>query len=402
MRGRENIDKGELQGKYTIDMTMRNEKNNVLFLGFIAASVALVLFSYTQVDLNLTLSRDGVWQGIQKAFQYIGFYQRPLATLLYAGIIVSLYGLYMVLLGRIRQGLVDIAFIRDVIIAVTVIMVFSYPAAFSYDFFNYLFTAKTVLVYHQNPYTVTPLQFSGIDPWTNFMRWTHLSSAYTPFWILLSLAPYVIGLGYFILVLFATKFMIAGFYLLASWALSRALRADNPKQHAYGVALFSLNPLILIESLVSGHNDIVLVAFAMLSVMAYVKKDELRSWIYLSFSIAAKFMTIFLIPVYLFKKGRIWILAAMAVGLLLVLLRREFLPWYWVWLLPFVALNAEKEKLVRMAIVVSVGLVASYAPYMYFGEYSSVMQTWKTWLIVGGVGVGLMSALMPVKKSRSA
>jgi len=382
-------------------MTIRNEKNNLLLVGFIACSIALVLFSYTQVDLNLTLSRASIWQSIQKAFQYIGYYQRPLATLLYGAIIVSLYGIYLALLGRIKRGVVDISFVRKIIIAVAVIIVFSYPSAFSYDFFNYLFTAKTVLVYHQNPYAVTPLQFSGIDPWTNFMRWTHLSSAYTPFWIFLSLIPYLVGLGYFILVLFATKFMVAGFYLLASFALSKALEAGNAKHHVYGVALFSLNPLILIESLVSGHNDIVLVAFAMLSVASYLKKDLLRSWVHLSLSIAAKFMTIFLIPVYVLKKGRIWMLGALAFGLSLVLLRREFFTWYWVWLLPFVALNAEKEKLVRMAIVVSAGLVASYAAFIYFGEYSEVMQAWKTGMIWGSVGIGAMSALIPTKTNRA-
>ena len=94
-------------------------------------------------------------------------------------------------------------------------------------------------------------------------------------------------------------------------------------------------------------------------------------------------------------------LGALAFGLSLVLLRREFLPWYWVWLLPFVALNAEKEKLVRMAIVVSAGLVASYAAFIYFGEYSEVMQAWKTGMIWGSVGIGAMSALIPTKTNRA-
>lgn len=113
-------------------------------------------------------------------------------------------------------------------------------------------------------------------------------------------------------------------------------------------------------------------------------------------------MTIFLIPVYIFKKNKLWMLGAMALGLSLVLLRREFLPWYWVWLLPFVALNAEKEKLVRMAVVISAGLVASYAAYIYFGEYSAVMQTWKTGIIWASVGAGFVTALLPVKKIRNA
>ena len=48
------------------------------------------------------------------------------------------------------------------------------------------------------------------------------------------------------------KFMIAGFYLLACWALVHAMEITSPKQKTYGLVLFALNPLILIESLVSG------------------------------------------------------------------------------------------------------------------------------------------------------
>ena len=287
-----------------------------------------------------------------------------------------------------------------IIFVVAGILVFSYPAAFSYDFFNYLFTAKTVLVYHQNPYTVTPLQFSGIDPWTNFMRWTHLTSAYTPLWIALSLVPYLAGLGYFILVLFSMKFMIAGFYLLACWALVHAMEITSPKQKTYGLVLFALNPLILIESLVSGHNDILLAAFALLSVSMFVRKAYGVAWMFLALSIAAKFMTLFLLPVFWFRRGREWMLAAMLVGLSLVLLRREFLPWYWVWVLPFVALNDQYRKLATFAIIVSLGLAASYAPYLYFGEYSALEQVWKTSIIWIGVGVAGFSLMIPARDRR--
>lgn len=371
-------------------------------LGYIAAAAALLLFSYTQVDLNLTLSRASFVQTVEKAFQYVGFYQRPLATFLYGTIITALFLLYGALLTHAKRGDVSQAFVWRIIFVVTGILVCSYPAAFSYDFFNYLFTAKTVLVYHQNPYTVTPLQYASIDPWTNFMRWTHLSSAYTPLWILLSLVPYVTGLGVFILVLFATKSMIAAFYLLACWALVRVLENDDRKEVAYGLVLFALNPLILIESLVSGHNDIVLAAFALLAVFMYVKKTSVAAWLFLSLSIAAKFMTIFLIPVFWLKRGKEWMLGAMAIGLALVLFRREFLPWYWVWILPFVVLNLRDRTLVRFAVIVSFALVASYAPYLYFGEYSAAEQVWKTSIIWIGTLAAAISLLDPRGKRRSS
>ncbi len=363
-------------------------------VGYILASVALLLFSYTQVDLNLTLSQVSIWQGIQRAFQYVGFYQRPLATGIYMGILAVLFTAYFLLLRGARNNSISFKAVWRLIFMACGILVFSYPAAFSYDFFNYLFTAKTVLVYRQNPYTVIPLDFSGVDPWTNFMRWTHLPSAYTPFWIGLSLVPYVLGLGYFLLVLFAMKFMIAGFYLLACWALYKATKS------VYALAFFALNPLILIESLVSGHNDIVLVAFALLSVFAYMRKDMLLSWFYLSLSIAAKLMTIFLVPVYVLKRGRAWMLAAMFMGLVAVLVKREFLPWYWVWIVPFVALLPDKGKLMRFSTIISIGLALSYAPYLYFGEYSPLEQMWKTTCIWASVGIAGLTLLLPLPKRR--
>lgn len=374
-------------------------RRNWIFWAFGITAALLFLFSYTQVDLNLTLSRVSVWQSIQKAFQYIGFYLRPLATSLYVGILLSLFGCYIYVLKNVKKKALGLQDVWKLIGLVTVLLVLSYPAAFSYDFFNYMFTAKTLVVYHQNPYAVTPLQFAAIDPWTNFMRWTHLSSAYTPLWIGLSTLPYIVGLGYFILVLFAMKFMVAGFYLLSCWALVSAL---DTKQKAYGLAFFSLNPLILIESLVSGHNDIVLVSFAMLAVWKLTKKDMWSAWIFLALSIASKFMTIFLLPVFMLKRDRMWMLGAMLIGLLVVLFQREFLPWYWVWILPFVALNAQKSNLVSFAVIVSAGLALSYAPYFYFGQYSALEQVWKTSCIWVSVGVEVVALFASAKKHSHA
>ena len=90
---------------------------------------------------------------------------------------------------------------------------------------------------------------------------------------------------------------------------------------------------------------------------------------------------------------------AMTIGLVLVLVRREFLPWYWVWILPFVALNYERVRLIRFSFVVSAGLLVSYAPYLYFGEYSALSQAWKFGIIWGSVGLGTVIAMLPGKSA---
>ncbi len=375
---------------------MNMKTKHIIFFGYIAASIALLLFSYTQVDLNLTLSRSSVVQTVEKAFQHVGYYQRPLAAGMYIGILFLLFALYGMVLSAVKRNTLNQRDVWRIVFLVAAIVVFSYPAAFSYDFFNYMFTAKTVLVYHQNPYVVTPLLFSGVDPWTNFMRWTHLTTAYAPLWIGMTLVPYILGFGYFVPTLFAMKGMVAGWYLLCAWAVGKVVEKTDAGNAALGLAVFALNPLILAESLVSAHNDVVLSAFAMLAVWAYVSKDRWSAWLWLAFSIAAKTVTIVLIPVLLLRRSIHWMVIAMFVVLGLVLLKREFLPWYWVWIVPFVAVLPIHTKLTRFAAIVSFGLLVSYAPYLYFGEYNATEQWWKSPCILAGVALALLSALLPV------
>lgn len=371
-----------------------------LSLGYVVVAIGLLLYSYTQVDLNLTLSRSSVAQTIQKAFQYIGYYNRPLSVILYLGIVASLYLLYIRAIYLAKKGLLSVAAIWRIIIAVTIMLVGSYPAAFSYDFFNYMFTAKTVLVYHKNPYTVIPLQFAGIDPWTNFMRWTHLSSAYTPLWILMTLVPYMLGLGYFLIILFGIKALVAGFYLLACLYLARIVERENKQAAAVSLAIFALNPLVLIESLISGHNDIVMVAFVLVAFWYTTQRETLIAWWYLALSVAAKFMTIFLIPIFFLKKNKVLMLLAMLGGLTLVIFRRgEMLPWYWVWIVPFIALIPDNEELVVASTVFSVGLLMRYAIYIYAGTYDPWVISLSLWLPYICLSIGCLAAIfMRVKK----
>lgn len=366
----------------------------ILLWGYIVTSIALFLFSYTQIDLNLTLSRASAVQTLQKSFQYVGYYNRPVSTFIYLCIVGLLFGLYIAALGAARKGVLTVHGVWKLIGVVTVLLVFSYPAAFSYDFFNYLFTAKTVLVYHKNPYLVTPLQFAGIDPWTNFMRWTHLSSAYTPLWIGLSLVPFALGLGYFLPVLFFTKLAIAGFYIVACVGIVKIMDHEDVKHAATSLVLFALNPLIIIETLVSGHNDIVLVAFAMVAIALLVRNRYMSAWWVLAVSIAAKFMTIFLIPVFWLNKSRRWMLVAMIAGLVVVIARRGILPWYMVWVWPFIALSPQLTQIIVLAGFFSFGLLLTYATYLYVGSYDPWVVGVNQWLPYASLGIGAMFLLL--------
>ncbi len=351
----------------------------LILILYILVAVLLLLYSYTQVDLNLTLSRMSLWQTIQKSFQYLGYYQRPLSTGIFLGILAGLFALYYWILKLVKRKLITSRQLWLIIGVNVIILLWSYPA-FSYDFFNYMFTAKTVLIYHKNPYVVIPLQFSGVDPWPNFMRWTHLSSAYTPLWILLTLPPYLLGFGLFLLILWNLKLLIAGFYLLTIWGIGEVLKKLDIKHQTLGMAIFALNPLIIIESLVSAHNDIVMMALGVSAMLLSLRHKPWSSFLLLALSVALKLMTIFLLPVGFWRWDRSRALVLMVIGLVLVLLQREVLPWYFVWIMPFVALLPQRWEVTLVAGGASLGLLLRYAPFLYLGHWDNPVPLIKIWV----------------------
>lgn len=375
---------------YTVKMKINAQtlKNMLFPVIYAFASVCLLFYSFTQVDLNLTLSRVSIWQTIQKSFQYIGYFQRPWSTALYIGLLIVFYFLYFIVIYLAKRNRISRRQLWTIIITITVILIWSYPA-FSYDMFNYMFTAKTVLIYHKNPYIVLPLQFAGIEPWLLFMRWIHLPSAYTPLWISLTLPAYVFGFGYFLLIMWNIKLLIALFYLATTWGIEKILLKTDARFSLTGVAIFALNPLIIIESLVSSHNDVVMMALAMFSILLYLKRRTMASFFILALSVALKLMTIFLIPVYFLRYRRDLAMAAITIGFILVLFQREVLPWYMVWLMPFVALLPEYSSLMLLAASLSFGLLLRYAPFLYFGNYNEPMPTVRYWVTIIPIAVCL-------------
>jgi hypothetical protein len=351
-----------------------------LALGYAVASLALFLFSYTQVDLSLTLSKVSIFQDIQKTFQYVGFYQRPSATLWYVFLVIVFFSLYGLVLYAVKAKKITTRGVWILTAIITLLLVLSYPA-FSYDIFNYMFSAKTIVVYHKNPYLVIPLQFTGVEPWLSFMHWTHLPSAYTPLWLLLSIPSYLLGFGYFLLILWNFKLLAAFFYIITAVFIGKILEITDTNRKNIGIALFVFNPLIIFETLVSGHNDIVMMALVMISIYYFALKQRTLSYLYLALSVGAKLMTIFLYPVIVFGYKKWHALVAMSIGLALVLTQREILPWYFVWIMPFVALIPESRVLFWISGGISMGLLLRYAPYFYYGHWNNpvpVIELWAT------------------------
>jgi len=138
----------------------------------------LIIYSYSQIDLNLTLSSNQLYQSIQQQLIYLGYFNRPLSTVVFTILLFLLFTFYFFILYLVNKKKVTLQKILLLVVLTCVILLFSYPA-FSHDIFNYMFDARIVTKYYQNPYFHSALDFPN-DLWTRFMHWTHRTYPYGP------------------------------------------------------------------------------------------------------------------------------------------------------------------------------------------------------------------------------
>ena len=364
-----------------------------LLPAFFLSFVFLLLYSYTQIDLNLFLSRFEPILSFQRFFQQIGYFQRPLSTYLYLGIVGLLFILYFSALNLARKGKVLKKDLWKIILIGGIILTFSYNA-FSYDLFNYIFDAKIVTYYQQNPYEHKALDYQG-DPMLNFMRWTHRTYPYGPSWLGLTIPLSLLGFNFFLPTAILFKGLATAMYLGTIYYIEKIMNKINPKNAIFAIAFFALNPLVIVESLVSGHLDIAMMFFGVFAFYLLISKKYISSFLSLLFSIGIKFATGFLLPVFAwvwFQKGSVswermiqYSIVLMSLSVIAATFRTNFQPWYLLSVLSFAALVSNKYYVFIPAIVLSFTSLLIYVPYIYTGNWDPPIPTILFWITAAGV-----------------
>lgn len=365
-----------------------SRRSYILFAFYALILCVLFAFSLTQIDLSLTLSNISLLYGVQDFFQYIGFFNRPFATEWYVILLVMYYVSYILFLIFSFKRLFSERFLWIVIGFTAVLLIFSYPA-FSYDIFNFMFYAKTIVVYHQNPYVVKPLDFTGIDSWLSFLHWTHRPSILPPLWTAITLVPFVLGFNKLLLIMWNFKTLTAVFYLLSIYWLKKIAQIKYPNYVLPVMTFFALNPLVVIESIVSAHLDIGMVAFSYLFLLLLIKRKKIYSLFSLALSVGIKYVTLVLAPLLVTGFNRNFIIVLMAFGTLTVLWQVEVQPWYFLWTFSFLAFYPDKKWVWVLSIALSFGLLLHYAPYFYFGHWNDPVPYIKAMVTIGSLILGL-------------
>lgn len=373
----------------------------LLFPSWIVFAICLFLYSFTQVDLSLTLSQASIYQTVEKYFQHIGYFQRPLSSNLYLLLLFFGFSLFLKTLYLVKKGEITRKKFWLITTTVSLILFFSYNA-FSYDLFNYIFDAKIVTHYYENPYFRKALDYP-MDPMLSFMRWTHRTYPYGPSWLGFTVPLSYLGFNIFLLTFYLFKFLSLAAYFGTVYFIEKILREIDEKNSLFGTAFFALNPIVLIESLVSSHNDIVMMFFAMAAFYFLVKKQWLSSLLLLLTSGGIKFATFFLLPVYFvflsrkrfFKDGlkvetAVYIsLVLMVATIVIATVRTNFQPWYLLFALPFAALSAKKIIVFIPSVILSISSLLNYYPFIREGNWNPPIPYYLNVINISGVFLSL-------------
>ena len=331
--------------------------------------LSLFFFSYLFIDQNFFY--------LKSFYSGLAFTNRDQVSILHTVFVLIFFLIYSQILKNIRMF--NIPKVKLLIGGTVGILIFSYPAFLSFDIFNYIATAKTLFFYGENPYIVMPIEFTG-DSLLLFTHAANKIALYGPVWLGLTAIPFFLGFGNILLTVFSFKVFIALFYLGIVYILWKMTK------NLYSVSLFALNPLVLIETLMSSHNDIVMMFFALLSFFLLSSKKLVLAFLFLLFSILIKYAAVFLLPVFFYaalkviKKEKInWqkvfflSFISMFAIFLLSHFREEIYPWYAIWFLPFTALILRRKIILYISLAFSFGLLFRYVPFMLYGTHFGII-----------------------------
>lgn len=326
-----------------------------MIIAYLLVLVGLSLYSYTQIDLNLTIFRDKLFLDFQNQVIRLGYFNRPISTALFVLVTLLLFAFYYFFFSRADK--LSVKTLMTAVLGLAVLALFSYPA-FSHDIFNYIFDARIVAFHGANPYSSTALMFP-LDTWTRFMNWTHRTYPYGPAFLPISILFYTFGFNKFVLTLFWFKAMLVGSFLGTSYLIYRLAGKR-------GLAIFAFNPLIIYEMAVSAHLDGVMLFFAIFGYYLYLRKRRIQGIISWIISVGIKYATVLNFP----GLPLFWLVVLSYIGALVQIFSRELLPHYFIVPIGFAALLPENRKLFWVGFLISlVLLLFRYVPFLYSGRW---------------------------------
>ena len=182
------------------------------------------------------------------------------------------------------------------------------PDMLSTDLYSYIFYGRIHAVYHGNPYVEVPAQYPG-DPFYPEVYWKFVPTFYGPLWTLVSGVLARLAGEDVPTAVFLFRALAASCALVTATLVSAALERIDRTSAVAGTLLLSWNPLFVVESGLSGHNDILMGLLIVLGVVLLVGRRPALAFGALVLACLVKFVAAALLPllaVYLARQLKGW------------------------------------------------------------------------------------------------
>ena len=191
---------------------------------------------------------------------------RPWAALTYVAGLVVLFAAFWAALRLAQQHQLSSRRVIAFGLLFGLILVWLYPVTAT-DLFQYVLRARVRVVHGANPMVVAPDQFPD-DPLLPFAgEWADDLSPYGPAWELLAEGVARLGPRGAVSGALAYKGVALLAYLACLGLLSWGVRGN-----AHALLLFAWNPLVLLQGLGNGHNDLLMLAWALLALLLWERR----------------------------------------------------------------------------------------------------------------------------------
>lgn len=231
------------------------------------------------------------------------------------GATLAVTWLAYILAARVRPSL---TLVFAVPAAVGLLLVALMPPVLSSDLFLYGVFGRMVAFYGLNPYAGAPVQ----DPIAAFTQWSGRASLYGPVWTFVSTAV-ALAAGQSILWTAIGFKLIATASHLVNGALVYAIASRLGRDASTAALLYLWNPLILLESAGSGHNDAFMMMLVLGGVLLALQERRGAACALVSLAVLVKYLPLvllFFLALYWARTSRRPVLELFRPGAVLVAL----------------------------------------------------------------------------------
>lgn len=205
--------------------------------------------------------------------------------------VIALWLVYLRLIWQLRAGDLDHRLVLAGALTLGILAV-TIPPVFSTDVFSYAMFGRLASVYHLNPYVATPQSGAPGDGLMPYLYWRDISSPYGPIWTMISAAisvgrnatPFVLTLRFKLLSLAAV--MVDG------WLVYVLVRMRWPHHASWAYLAFAWNPMVLVEGVVIGHNDTLILTVVLLGAYLLARTRSQLAIVALTASGLLKYSTV--------------------------------------------------------------------------------------------------------------